>query len=66
MKTQKDIIIRRAFEIMWKDGDPKNGELLTADKFEELAYKDKRLDKWLERATYEYTEIVTNNLHREL
>lgn len=51
---------------MWKEGDPKKGELLTADEFEERAYKDKSLDKWLNQASAEYTEIVTKNLHREL
>lgn len=77
MKTQHDIIIRRAFEIYIKDGtemaneaasygDRVNYRPLSLKDFKEVAYKDKCLDLYLDKAKTEYMEIVTQNLHTKL
>ena len=64
MKTQRDIIIKMAFEIMLNEGETK--DLVSLSEFQNLAYKDKRFDKWLTKASSNYMEIITKNLHKEL
>ena len=64
MKTQNDIIIKMAFDMMLNEEETK--DLVSLSEFQGLAYKDKRFDKWLSSAKVEYMEIVTRNLHKGL
>lgn len=64
MIIRRDIIIRKAFALLWKECDPNNGELVTADYFERNAYKDPNLDIWLQKAEIEYTKEVTDRINQ--